>query len=98
MIEYDRIDLDEGIGVNKISNCRECWLCHYWYFLDKNSNYQKYYCDGCYDISMKTISIDNLSIVYSKGNAYRTHFWNMSKDDAINIMHNSNLNDKKGVL
>ena len=80
MVEYDRIDLDEGIDVNKTSNSRECWLCHYWYVLDKNFNYQKYYCDGCHDISMKTISI------------------NVSKDDAMNIMHNSNLIDKKGVL
>ena len=94
MIEYDRIDLDEGIDVNKISNSRECWLCHYWYFF----NYQKYYCDGCHNMSMKTISINNLSIVYSKGNAYRIHFWNMSKDDAINIIHKTNLIDKKGVL
>ena len=42
MIEYDRIDLDEGIDVNKTSSSRECWLCHFWYFLDKNFNYQKY--------------------------------------------------------
>ena len=47
---------------------------------------------------MKTISINNLALVCSKGNAYRIHFWNMSKDDAINIMHNSNLIDKKGFL
>ena len=47
---------------------------------------------------MKTISINNLAIAYSKGNAYRIHFWNMSNDGAINIMHNSNLIDKKGVL
>ena len=39
---------------------------------------------------MKTISIDNLSI--------NLYIWNMSKDDAINILHNSNLIDKKGVL
>ena len=56
MIEYDRIDLDEGIDVNKTSNSRECWLCHFCYFLDKNFNYQKYYCDGCHDMS---ISIKN---------------------------------------
>ena len=48
MIEYDRTDLDEGIDVNKTPNSRECWLCHYWHFLDKNFNYQKYYCDGCH--------------------------------------------------
>ena len=47
---------------------------------------------------MKTISINNLAIVYSKGNGYRIHFWNMNKDDAISIIHNSNLIDKKGVL
>ena len=29
MIEYDRIDLDEGIDVNKTSSYRECWLCNF---------------------------------------------------------------------
>ena len=47
---------------------------------------------------MNTVSIKNLAIVYSKGNAYRIHFWNMSKNDPISIIHNSNLIDKKGVL
>ena len=98
MIEYDRVDLDKGIDVNKTSNSRECWLCHYWYFLDKNFNYQKYYCDGCHDMSMKAISINNLAVVCSKGDAYRSHFWNMSENDVINIIHNSNLIDEKGVL
>ena len=50
MIEYDRIDLDERIDLNKTSNSREGWLCNFWYFLDKNFNYQKYYCDGCHDM------------------------------------------------
>ena len=49
-------------------------------------------------MSMKTVSIKNLAIAYSKRNAYRIHFWYMSKNDAISIMHNSNLIDKKGVL
>ena len=39
MIEYDRIDLDEGIDLNETSNYRECLLCNFWYFLDKNFNY-----------------------------------------------------------
>ena len=33
-----------------------------------------------------------------KGNAYRINFWYMSKDDAINKIHGSNLDDKMGVL
>ena len=46
----------------------------------------------------KAISFNNAAIVYVKGSAYRIHFWYISKDDAIRIMKNSNLIDKKGVL
>ena len=42
------------------------------------------------------MSFNNVAIVYVKGNAYRIHFWYMSKDDAINIMNDSNLADKRG--
>ena len=44
------------------------------------------------------MGINNIAIVYIKGSAYRIHFWYMSKDDAINIMTNSNVVDKRGVL
>ena len=46
----------------------------------------------------KVISFNNIAILYVKGSAYRIHFWDMSKDDAINIMTGSNLFDKRGVL
>ena len=32
MLYYDRIDICEGIDVNKISAWKECYICHYWYF------------------------------------------------------------------
>ena len=44
------------------------------------------------------MSFNDVAIVYVKGSAYRIHFWYMSKDDAVSIMNNSNLNDKKGVF
>ena len=44
------------------------------------------------------MSFINIAIVYVKENAYRIHFWYMSKDDAINIMIDYNLLDKRGVL
>ena len=34
MIYYKRIDLSEGINVNKISRSKECDACRYWYFLN----------------------------------------------------------------
>ena len=44
------------------------------------------------------MSFIDVAITYVKGSANRSHFWYMSKDDAISIMNNSNLIDKKGVL
>ena len=49
-------------------------------------------------IKRKKLSFNDVGIIYVKGSAYRIHFWYMSKDDAISIMNNSNLIDKKGVL
>ena len=46
----------------------------------------------------KTMSFNNVAIVYVKEIAYRIRFWYMSKDDAINIMNGSNLDDKRGAL
>ena len=39
--------------------------------------------------------LNNVAIVYVKGNSYRINFCYMSKDDAISIMHNSNSIYKK---
>ena len=37
MLEYDRIDLSESIDTNKnILTSKECYLCGYWYFINKN--------------------------------------------------------------
>ena len=51
MLEYDRIDISEGIDLNKTNKSKECMLCHYWYFLNKNFYYGPYLCDGCYNMT-----------------------------------------------
>ena len=93
MIEY----ISEGININKTSVSKECDICHYWYFLDKNFNYEPCLYNDCRDLMQKTINFNDVANVSIKGNDYRIHFWYMRKDDAISIMHNSNLNDKAGV-
>ena len=52
------------------------------------------FCNDCHDLMQKAMSFNDVAIVYVKENAYRIHFWYMSKDDAISIMNNSNLVDK----
>ena len=98
MLEYDRIDISEGIDVNKTNLSKECDICHYWYFKDIGSKYETYLCNGCHDLMQKAVSFNNIAIVYVNGSAYRVYFWYMSKVDAINIMDGSNLVDKRGVL
>ena len=101
MLEYDRIDILEGIDLNKTNKSNElCFvIIGIW-----NFSYGPYFCDGFYNMTQKSIDFKNIDIVYVKGNAYRIYFWHMSKHKckrkrkAISLMTNSSLNDKKGVL
>ena len=38
MLEYGKIDILEGIDVNKTNASKKFDICHYWYFLDKDLN------------------------------------------------------------
>ena len=94
MLEYDRIDISEGIDVNQTILSKECDICHYWYFKDIGFKYEPYICNGCLDLMQKAMTFNSIAIVYVKGNAYRISFWYISKNNAINITNGSNLVDK----
>ena len=64
----------------------------------KNFNFDDRLCNGCYEINTKTVSINNLAIVYVRDNVYRINFAFMTKDEAINLIKNSVIMDKRGVL
>ena len=86
MLEYDRIDISEGIDVNKANLSKECNICHYRYFKDVSFKYEKYLCNGCHDLMQKAMIFNNIAVVYVKRSADRIHFWYMSIDDAVNII------------
>ena len=96
MPEFDKIDVSEGIDVNKTNPSKEYDICHYWYFLDKGFKFEPYPCKGCHDLIQKAMNVNDVAIVSVNGSDYRIHFWYMSKDDAINIMKNFDLNRKMG--
>ena len=98
MLEFERIDISEGIDVNKTNLWKGCDICHYWYFKDTGFKYEPHLCNGCHDLMQKAMSFNNVAVVYVKGDAYRINFWYISKDDATNIMNGSNLDDKTGAL
>ena len=98
MLEYYRIDISEGIHMNKTNASKECDVCHYWYFLDKNFNYEPYLCNGCHNLMQRAMNFNDVAIVSIKGNNYRIHFWYMSKGDAMSIIDNVNVSEKKRII
>ena len=99
MLEYDRINISEGIYINKCEETsRECIFCKFYYFLDKNFKYGPCLCDGCYDMFMKTVSKQNVTIINHNGNYYRVIFAFMSKKDAYNLIKNAVILGEKGIL
>ena len=50
------------------------------------------------DLVQKAMNFNDAAIVSHKESNYRIHFWYMSKDDAVRVMNNSNLNEKCGLL
>ena len=67
MLEFDKIAISEVIDVNKTNASKECDICHYWYFLDKNVNNAPYLCIGCHDLMNKAMNFKEVAIVYVKG-------------------------------
>ena len=98
MLEYERIDISDGIDVGMTNKSKECMLCHYYHFLEKKFSYGQYLCDSCYNTIQKCNKFKNIAIAHVKKSVYRIYFLYMSKREAKKLMVNSNLIDKKGVL
>ena len=98
MLMYERINISDGIDVNKSDESKKCMLCHYWYILDKSFSYGPYLCDVCYNMMQKCHKLRNIAIIRIKKSVYRICFLFMSNRQAKKLMTNSNLIDKKGFL
>ena len=52
MLDFDKIDVSEGIDVNNTSALKECDICHYWYFLNKSFKFQPNVDNRCHYLLM----------------------------------------------
>ena len=97
MLQYERIDISEGIDFDKSNKSVECMICHYRYFKDVGFKYQPYVCNKCHDLSMAVQDLKDFMILNIKGVDYTCYVFNMSRSDAIKLLKNFKL-DNKGVL
>ena len=57
MLYFDRIDVSEGIDVNKTNASKECDICHYWYFLNYRFKFQPNVCNRFHDFLMISMNL-----------------------------------------
>ena len=95
MIYYDRIDFSEGIDVNKINKSKECNICHSWYSLNKGFKFQPNVCNGCHDFLIISMNLTNIAILNIKSADYRCIISGISRREAINLMQNIDLTEKR---
>ena len=70
MLYYDRIDVCEGIDVNKASASRECHVYHYWCFLNFSFKFQANICNRCHDLLIKSMNLSDIDILNIKSSDY----------------------------
>ena len=74
MLDYDRINISEGIDINKTNASKECEVCNYWYFKNISFKYEPYLCNGCHNLKQKAMNFNHVAIVSIKGSDNRIHF------------------------
>ena len=98
MLYYNRIDISEGIDVDKTSASKDCDICHYWYFLNSSFKFQSNVCDRCHDLLIISINLSDIAILNIKNSDYRCIISLISKNEAVNLMKNADLTEKSGTL
>ena len=98
MLYYDRIDVSEGVDVNKTSASKECDVCHYCYFLNYSFKFQLYVYNRCHDLLMMSVNLSDIAILNIKGSHYCCIISLVSKNEAINLMQNADLPKKSRTL
>ena len=97
MLQYEKIDVSEGIDTTKTSASKKYILCHYWYFKDVGFRFELHICNKCHDVLMTVYELKNTALINVKGVNFRCILWSISRDEAINRLDNSVFKDK-GVL
>ena len=98
MLYYGRIDVSEGIDINKTRASKKCHVCHYWYILDKGFKFQPYVSNGYHDVLMMSMNLSSISVLNVNGADYRCIITRIRKSEAVNLLQKADLKNKSGTL
>ena len=97
MLRYQKIDLSEGIDINKTSASKKCELCHYWLFKDIGFKFEEHVCNKCPNLFTMAYLLKNIAILSAKGVTFRCILMGISKNEGLKRLNNSVTYDR-GVL
>ena len=97
MLRYKKIDISEGIDVNKTNASKECEVCHYWFFKDIVFKFEEHICNKCHGLLMIVYSLKDIAKLNAKENTFRCILMGISKNEGLKRLNNSVTYDK-GVL
>ena len=96
MLQYERIDISEGIDIHKLNASKECMICHYWYLKDVRFKFKPHVCNKC-SVGCIFSKTKRIKILHVKSVDYRCVLCGFGRNKAVNILNNSILEDK-GVI
>ena len=94
MLRYQKIDISEGIDINKTSASKECELCHYWFFKDIGFKFEEHVCNKCHDLLTIAYSLKDIAILDAKGATFRCILMRISKSEGLKRLNNSVTYDR----
>ena len=97
MLQYEKVDVSEGIDVNKTNASKEYELCHYWFLKDVRFKFEEHVCNRCHDLLTMAHSLKNIAILSAKGATFRCILMGISKNEGLKRLNNSVTYDR-GVL
>ena len=98
MLYFDRIDICEGIDVNKTSASKACDICHYWYFLNKGFKFQPNVRNRCHDLLLMPMNPCDIAISNIKSANCGCIISGIGKKGVTNLIQNVDLTEKCGTI
>ena len=98
MVYCDRIDVFEDVNVKNTSESKEWNIFLYWYFLIKGFTFKPNVCNGYHDALMISMNLNDIAILSVQVIDYCRIINGISKCEAMGLLRNYSLNQKRGTL
>ena len=97
--ESEGIDTTEGADVARtnVESSKQCDICHFYFFKNRNLNYQPHVCNKCYGAVLHARSITDLKIITATKGIFRV-VSNISYDEIVRLLETSDSDEKFGYL